>query len=213
MLTLYAHGSPNPHKVSIALEELGLPYRAEIVDIGSGAQLAADFVALSPNAKVPVLVDHEAGRTVWESNAILLYLAERTGRLLPADAAQRGQAMQLLFFQAASIGPMFGQRAHFALFAPEKPAYAVERYRAEGERLTRVVEGLLAGEDWFLGAYSIVDIAFFGWFWCSIHQGFALDDHPGLQRWYERMAARPAVQRGVATPLPLPDFTPFRSAA
>jgi len=158
-------------------------------------------------------VDHEAGRTVWESNAILLHLAERTGRLLPADTARRAQATQLLFFQAASIGPMFGQRAHFALFAPEKPAYAVERYRAEGERLTRVVEGLLDGRDWFLDEYSIVDIAFFGWFWCSVHQGFAIDDHPRLRRWYGRMAERPAVQRGVVTPLPLPDFAPFRDAA
>jgi GST-like protein len=213
MFTLYAHGSPNPHKVSIALEELGLPYEAKVVDIWSGAQFAPDFVALNPNSKVPVLVDHQAGQTLFESNAILLHLAEKTGRLLPADAAQRSRALQLLFFQAASIGPMFGQRAHFALFAPEKPPYAVERYRAEGERLTQVVEGLLDGRDWFLDEYSIVDIAFFGWFWCSVHQGFAIDRQPQLRRWYDRMADRPAVQRGVVTPLPLPDFTPFRNAA
>jgi GST-like protein len=212
MFTLYAHGSPNPHKVSIALEELGLPYEAEIVDIRAGAQFTPAFLALNPNAKVPVLVDHDAGQTVWESNAILLYLAEKAGRLLPVDPAARMRATQLLFFQAASIGPMFGQRAHFSLFAPEKPAYAVNRYEAECERLTRVVDTLLEGRDWFLGEYSIVDIAFFGWFWCAMHQGFAIDAFPHLSAWYARMAERPAVQRGVVTPLPLPDFSPFRAA-
>ena len=211
MYTLYAHGSPNPHKISIALEELGLPYRTQVVDIWGGAQFAPDFLALNPNAKVPVLVDHEAGRTVWESNAILLHLAEKTGRLMPADAAERAEALQLLFFQSASVGPMWGQRAHFSLFAPEKPAYAVERYRKEGERVEGVLDRLLEGREHFLrSGYSIADIAVFGWAWCAHHQGFEFRQAANLRAWFERTAARPAVRKGVVTPLPLPDFTPFR---
>jgi GST-like protein len=214
MITLYAHGSPNPHKVAIALEELGLPYEAKVVDIWAGEQHQPWFTALSPNAKVPVIVDRETGATVYESNAILLHLAEKAGRLFPTAGPERIEGLQLLFLQAASIGPMWGQRAHFTLFAPEKPAYAVQRYTQEGDRLEAVLERLLDGREHFLASgYSIVDIAMFGWAWCAVHQGFGLDDHPRLAAWYARVAARPAVRRGVVTPLPLPDFAPFRSAA
>lgn len=212
MITLYAHGCPNPHKISIALEELGLPYETRIVNIWEGEQFNPEFTALNPNAKVPAIVDRETGLTIYESNAILLYLAEKTGKLFPADAYQRWKGLQLLFFQAASIGPMFGQRAHFSLFASEKPNYAVERYLKEGERLTTVLESLLTRE-YFLDEYSIVDIAHFGWLWCSTHQGFAIDSYPNLMAWFERVAARPAVRKGVSVPLELPDFTPFLSAA
>jgi GSH-dependent disulfide-bond oxidoreductase len=213
MITLYAHGSPNPHKVSIALEELGLTYETQIVNVWEGEQFSPEFTALNPNSKVPVIVDHEAECTVYESNAILLYLAEKTGRLFPTEAEQRWKGLQLLFFQAASVGAMFGQRAHFSLFASEKPPYAVERYLKEGDRLTAVLEILLREREYFLNEYSIVDIAHFGWLWCSVHQGFAIDAYPYLKAWFDRVAARPAVQKGVTIPLELPDFTPFRKAA
>lgn len=207
MITLHSHGSPNPHKVAIALEELGLRYETKLVDIWSGEQFGPEFQAISPNGKVPVIVDDETGLTVYESNAILLYLAEKTGKLLPTEPSERWEAMQLLFFQAASVGPMWGQRAHFSLFAPEKPRYAVERYVAEGDRIEAVLERLLHRRDYFLeSGYSIVDIAVFGWAWCAHHQGFSVDDHPDLKAWFDRVAARPAVRKGVVTPLPLPDF-------
>lgn len=119
----------------------------------------------------------------------------------------------MLFFQAASIGAMFGQRAHFSLFAPGKLSYAVERYLKEGDRLTTVLETLILGHEYFLDEFSIVDIAHFGWLWCSTHQGFAIDAYPNLKAWFDRIAARPAVQKGVTIPLELPDFTPFRNAA
>lgn len=213
MITLYAHGSPNPHKISIALEELRLSYESKIINVWEGEQFSPEFTTLNPNAKVPVIVDHETGHTLCESNAILLYLAEKTGKLFPTDAQQRWKGVQLLFFQAASIGAMFGQRAHFSLFAPEKPTYAVERYLKEGDRLTTVLETLLTEREYFLDEYSIVDIAHFGWLWCSTHQGFAIDSYPNLKNWFDRIAARPAVQKGVTVPLELPDFTPFRNAA
>jgi len=212
MITLYAHGSPNPHKVAIALEELGLPYETKIVDTRNGEQFKPDFAALNPNSKVPVIVDQETGQTVYESNAILLYLAERTGRLLPQSGSERWEALQLFFFQAASIGPMWGQRAHFLLFAPEKPPYAVDRYVKEGDRLETVLEQLLTGRDYFLqSGFSLVDVAVFGWAWCAVHQGFEVNDHPNLKAWYNRVASRPGVQKGVTVPLPLPDFSPLAS--
>lgn len=216
-ITFWGHGSPNPHKVAIALEELGLPYEARIVDTAAGEQHEPWFAAMSPNAKVPVIQDAETGRTLYESNAILLYLADKAARLVPpaetAETAERDEALQLLFLQASAVGPMFGQRAWFSLFAPDKPAYALERYRAEGHRLETVLDRLLDGRDHFLASgYSIVDIAFFGWVWCATHQGFAIDDHPRLSRWYDRVAARPAVRKGVTVPLPLPDFAPYRAA-
>ena len=214
MITLYAHGSPNPHKVSIALEELALEYKSEVVDVWQGAQHADAFTALNPNAKVPVIVDSDTGQTISESNAILLYLAEKTGRLFPTSRNERWEGMQLLFFQAASVGPMWGQRAHFSLFAPEKPPYAVDRYIKEGSRLEAVLERLLGSREFFLPSdYSIIEIAIFGWAWCAVHQGFGFEETPKLQAWYDRIAARPAVQRGVTIPMPLPDFSPFRNAA
>lgn len=214
MITLYAHGSPNPHKISIALEELEFAYETKIVDIHKGEQFAPDFLALHPNAKVPVIVDQETGQTVSESNAILIYLADKAGRLFPTSGSERWEGMQLLFFQAASIGPMFGQRAHFALFAPEKPAYAVDRYRKESERLEAVLETLLDKREYFLtSGYSIVDIAMFGWVNTAIQMGFLLTSRPRLGAWYERVAGRAAVRKGITIPMPLPDFSPFRQAA
>lgn len=211
MITLYAYGSPNPHKISIALEELGLPYETKIVNIHEGEQLAPDFLALNPNAKVPVIVDRETGQTIYESNAILLYLAEKAGRLFPTSGPERWEGVQLLFFQAASIGPMFGQRAHFSLFAPDKPAYAVDRYLKESDRLEAVLEGLLGDREYFLASgYSIVDIAMYGWVNTAVQMGFSIASQPHLSGWYERVSERPAVGKGVTVPMPLPDFSPYR---
>lgn len=214
MITLFAHGSPNPHKVSITLEELALPYETKVVNIHQGEQFAPDFLALNPNAKVPVIVDHETGQTVHESNAILLYLADKTGRLFPASGTERWEGIQLLFFQAASIGPMFGQRAHFSLFAPEKPAYAVDRYERENDRLEAVLELILEGREYFLASgYSIVDISMYGWVNTAVQMGFPITNRSRLSSWYERVAVRPAVRKGVTVPIPLPDFSPYRGQA
>lgn len=214
MITLITHNTPNGHKISIALEELGLPYEARTVDVRTGAQFAPDFVRLNPNAKIPVIVDDETGQVVYESNAILLYLADKAGRLVPKDGPARWEALQLLFFQAASVGPMFGQRAHFSLFAPPGLDYAAQRYVKEGERLNDVMETLLADRPWFLASgYSIVDIAHFGWLHTAVRMGFAIGARPKLADWFERMLARPAVRTGITIPAPLPDFDARRRAA
>lgn len=207
MITHYSFGSPNPHKVSIALEELGLDYETKIVNVHEGAQFQEEFEGLNPNAKIPVIVDHETGQTIYESNAILIYLAEKTGKLLPSSGVERDEAIQLLFLQAASVGPMFGQRAHFSLFAPEKPQYAVDRYVKEAKRLEALLETLLEDREYFLkSGYSIVDIAFYGWVNTAVAMGFGIADHHNLSDWYERVSARPAVAKGLTIPLPLPNF-------
>ena len=213
MITLYAHGSPNTQKISIALEELQIPYKVEIIDDWKGEQFSLEFTQVNPNAKVPAIFDSETNLTIYESNAILLYLAEKSGKLFPSDPKRKWEGMQLLFFQAASIGPMFGQRAHFTLFAPEKLDYAIDRYSKEGMRLTDVLETLLRDKEYFLSEYSIVDIAHFGWLWCSTNQGFDIRAFPNLSRWFDRVASRSAVQKGTTVPLPLPDFSSFQKEA
>lgn len=210
MIELYTHNTPNGHKISIALEELGLPYTVKRVNTFTGAQFEPDFVALNPNSKIPVIVDTETGIVVYESNAILLYLAEKAGKLMPTDPKGRFEALQLLFLQAASVGPMFGQRAFFAYFAPEKVPYGQERYSKEAERLESVIDKLLEGRDYFCGDFSIVDIAFFGWVNTAVASFYPVDGHRNLGAWYERVAARPAVRKGVTIPEPLIDFTPFK---
>lgn len=208
MITFYAYGAPNPHKVSIALFELGLAHHINVVEIWQGAGQSPEFLAVNPNGKVPVIVDDETGLTISESNAILLYLAEKTGRLLPTDAKLRQRALELLFFQASGVGPMFGQRAWFTLFATEKVPYAIQRYRNEAERLTSVIESILTDDKpWFLGdEYSIVDIAFMGWLWTAVQMHFPISGYPKLNAWFQRMLAREAVQKGIVTPNPLPAF-------
>lgn len=208
MITFHAYGAPNPHKVSIALLELGLEHEINVVEIWKGAGQTPEFLALNPNGKVPVIVDHDTGLTISESNAILLYLAEKTGKLLPTEPKLRQRALELLFFQASGVGPMFGQRAWFTLFAQEKVPYAITRYRYEAERLTGVIEKLLPdGKPWFLGDdYSIVDIAFMGWIWTAVQMHFSIDDYPKLKAWFDRMQSREAVKQGLVTPNPLPLF-------
>ena len=204
MLDLYTHATPNGYKISIALEELGLPYAVHTVNMREGEQFTPEILAMNPNAKIPILKDGETGMTVYESNAILLYLADKTGQLFPSreSGAAYWEGVELLFFQAASVGPMFGQRFHFAFLAPETVPYGIRRYDAEGARLHGVMNALLAGRDYFLGdTYSIVDITHFGWVHAAAMSGEDLDSHPNLKAWLDRVAARPAVKKGLTVPM------------
>ena len=205
MIDLYTFKTPNGYKISICLEELGFPYSIKNVNIIQGEQFQEDFLALNPNAKIPVIVDHETGLTIFESCAILLYLADKAGKLLPPSGKARWEALQWLFFQAASIGPMFGQRVHFEFYAPEKIPYAIDRYTKESERLYQVLEQRLITREFICDEYSIVDIAHFGW----IHTvkdffGISSQQFPHLIAWYDRIAARPAVAKCIAIPHPSP---------
>ena len=212
MIELYSHGSPNGHKVSIALEELGLPYEVRGVNVFVGEGQSPDFKAISANGKVPVVRDTDTGRTIAESNAILMYLADKAGRLMPAGD-ERWEAVELLFLQASAIGPMFGQRAYFDIMAPERVDHAIERYAAEGERLNALLDERLAGRTWFCSDYSIVDVAFYGWFFTAAHMGYPIDRYPNLSAWYARTGERPAVQRGVTIPGGLPELPARKSLA
>ena len=204
MITLYGMGSPNVIKVLIALEELALPYRFAHVDVFAGEQFSEAFGKLTPNRKVPVIVDDEGpdGKpfTLWESGAILIYLAEKTGRLMPTTQRERLITVQWLMFQMAGIGPMFGQNSHFRIFSPESEhAYARARYATEVKRLFDVVELRLA-ESAFLGGpdYSIADIAAWPWLQSGKVRGVDLEKLPHTQRWIEALRARPAVARAQA---------------
>ncbi|KON81456.1 glutathione S-transferase family protein [Azoarcus sp. PA01] len=205
MITLYTWTTPNGRKISIALEELGLRYATRPIDISRGEQFATEFLALNPNHRIPVIVDDEGPDgepiTIIESGAILLYLAEKTGRLLPAAARERCEAIQWLMFQMGNVGPMLGQAHHFLRYAPEVIPYAVERYAKEAARIYGVLNTRLAGRDWLAGAdYSVADIATFPWIASHDWQGIDLDRFPEVRRWFDAIAARPAVQRGMAVP-------------
>lgn len=203
MIDLYFWTTPNGYKVSILLEELALPYRVLPVDIGAGEQFQPSFLALNPNHKIPVIVDRDgpggAPYTVIESGAILMYLAEKTGRFFPAEPRAHWDTVQWLMFQMASIGPMLGQNHHFRRYAPEKIEYAIQRYTNEAKRLYGVMDKRLTGRAWFAGdEYTIADIAIFPWLRGHASQGVDLDGYPNVKRWFEAVAARPAVQRGLA---------------
>jgi GST-like protein len=201
MIELWSWPTPNGQKVHIALEELGLPYTVVPINIGAGDQFKPEFLAITPNHRIPAIVDPAGpgGRlTLFESGAILIYLAEKAGRLIPADPAARYTCLQWLMFQMGGIGPMFGQYNHFANYAPEKLPYAIERYTNEVARLHRVLEARLAASDYLAGPeYSIADIATFHWVRNADKRGIDLADYPGVQRWHDAIAARPAVQRGL----------------
>lgn len=211
MITLYSHGTPNGHKISIVLEELQLPYRIELVDIFAGQGQAPEFLKLNPAGKVPAIRDEETGQVISESNAILWYLAQKAGRLLPSGAEERTRAMELLFLQASLVGPMFGQRAHFSMFGPEHVPYGIRRYEEQGEVINALVEQLLTANDYFLpSGYSIVDIAFVGWYHAA-NKTFPLPEHSRhLRRWFDAVMARPAVRKGVGLPTGLPQLPPRR---
>jgi GST-like protein len=202
MIEVYSWPTPNGHKVHIMLEECVVPYRVIPVDIGRGAQFAHEFLAISPNNKIPAIVDPDGpdGKPIslFESGAILLYLAGKTGRLLPADTRGRYEVLQWLMFQMGSVGPMLGQAHHFRLYAPEKLPYAVERYTNEAKRLYRVMDSRIAKSRYIGGPeYSIADIAIFPWLRSWKNQGIDWADYPNLKGWFDEIAARPAVVRGV----------------
>ncbi|MGI3899334.1 MAG: glutathione S-transferase family protein [Janthinobacterium lividum] len=201
MLDVYAFATPNSIKVPIALEELGLAYRLHGINVRKGEQKAPDFLALNPNGKVPVLVDADAdgGRLVLtESAAILVHLAEKTGRLLPAGGEARARVFEQLFFHASGLGPAFGQAGFFQRQAAEPQPLAIQRFSAEAERTLGVLDGVLAERPFVAGdAFTIADIAHFGWLWRHEFAGVSFDEVPHVARWYDAMASRPAVERAV----------------
>ncbi|MBE0530192.1 MAG: glutathione S-transferase N-terminal domain-containing protein [Rhodospirillales bacterium] len=201
MIDLYAWPTPNGFKISILLEETGLPYRVIPVDIGKGDQFKPDFLKISPNNKMPAIVDTDGpdGRPypLFESGAILMYLAEKTGRFMPADVAGRYRVVEWLMFQMGGIGPMLGQAHHFRRYAPEKIPYAVDRYTNEAKRLYGVLDRRLGEVEYVAGDYSIADMATFPWLRKPEGQGQNIDDFPNVKRWFAAINARPAVQKGL----------------
>ncbi len=203
MIDLYTAATPNGYKASIALEALGLPYTVHAINLGELEQKQEWFLELNPNGRIPVIVDRETDDfAVFESGAILLYLAEKTGRLIPSDTKARSQVIQWLMFQMGGIGPMQGQANVFARYAPEPIPYAIERYQKETRRLYEVLNRRLTGRDYLVGDYSIADIASFTWVRAHDWSGISLDGLDDLRRWLERIEARPAVQRGLMVPEP-----------
>jgi GST-like protein len=203
MIDLYALTSPNVQKIYIMLEECGLPYREKFVDVWKGEQYHPDFGRINPNNKIPAIVDHDGpgGKafTVFESGAILLYLAEKSGKFLPSDPARKYEVLQWLMLQLTGVGPMFGQWTHFKLFAPKGSDYAMGRYTSELKRLYEVLEQRLAAVPWLGGQdYSIADIATFPWTRNHDAQGVKWDDHPNLARWFGAIGERPAVKAALA---------------
>jgi len=201
MIDLYYWPTPNGWKISIALEEMELPYEVKPVNIGRGEQFEPAFLKISPNNRMPAIVDHEpvgGGEpiAIFESGAILLYLAEKSGKFLPDDARGRYDVIQWLMWQMGGLGPMLGQNHHFRIYAPEPIPYAVDRYTNEGKRLYRVLDGQLAGREYICGEYSIADMACWPWIVPHERQGVDFGDFPNVRRWYEKMKARPALRRG-----------------
>jgi GST-like protein len=208
VIDLYTWTTPNGRKASIMLEECALPYRTHPINIGKNEQFAPDYVAINPNGKIPALVDSDGpgGRpiTIFESGAILIYLAEKTGRFMPKDPHARMAAIQWLMFQMGGVGPMFGQVHHFLRAAPEKVPYAIERYTKETRRLYGVLDGRLKAAAYLAGEYSIADIATYPWVARHDWHQVDLNGFPGVKRWYDAIGARPAVIRGMAVPPPPP---------
>jgi GST-like protein len=200
MIDLYTFTTPNGRKASIMLEEVELPYNVHKIDITKGDQFTPEFVAINPNSKIPAIVDQDTGISVFESAAILIYLARKTGKLLPTEEKVQFQVLSWLMLQMGSVGPMLGQLNHFKKFAPEKIPYAIERYEKETLRLYSVLDKQLADQEFLCGDYSIADIATYPWIAIHDMQGLTLDEHPNLKRWVETIGQRPAVERGMAVP-------------
>lgn len=201
-IELYSWPTPNGHKVHIMLEECGLPYNVHPIDIGAGDQFKPEFLKISPNNKMPAIVDPEGpdGKPMplFESGAILIYLAGKTGKFLPADVRGKYVTLQWLMFQMAGVGPMLGQAHHFRIYAPEKVEYAINRYTNEAKRLYGVMDRRLAEVEYFAGdAYTIADMAIFPWTRPHANQGIDLADYPNVKRWFDAIDARPAVKRAV----------------
>jgi len=204
MITLYTWGTPNGRKVSIMLEECALRYRVNTIDITQGEQLAPEFVAINPNSKIPAIVDPDGpdGKpiTLFESGAILLYLAGKTGMFLPTSDRGKYEALQWLMFQMGGVGPMFGQTHHFLRFAPAQLPYAIKRYSTETARLYGVLDRRLSEVPYLAVEYSIADMATYPWVARHEWQKIDLADYPSVRRWHAAIGARPAVQRGMAVP-------------
>lgn len=201
MITLYTAATPNGFKISIALEELGLDYQVKALDLSAGEQKTAEFLAINPNGRIPAIIDHDNNDfAVFESGAILLYLAEKTGKLLPSDSQRRSVAIQWLMFQMSGVGPMMGQANVFYRYFPEKIPAAIERYQHESRRLFEVLNERLSHVDYLAGEYSIADIA--TWPWARIHQwsGVSTEGLIALQAWMARIGERPACQKGIQIP-------------
>jgi GSH-dependent disulfide-bond oxidoreductase len=200
MIHLYYWTTPNGHKITIFLEETTLPYSIKPINIGAGDQFSPEFLAISPNNRIPAIVDDEPGDGgaplgIFESGAILQYLAEKTGQFLPEDLRGRIETMQWLFWQMGGLGPMLGQNHHFSGYAPEKILYAIERYHKETERLYGVLDDRLADHEFIAGTYSIADMAAYPWIVPHQRQGQNLDDFPHIKRWFENLTSRAALQR------------------
>jgi len=201
-IQLYTYQTPNGHKASIMLEETGLPYDVHIVDIENGEQNSPGFLALNPNNKIPVIVDPDRDRTIIESGAILLYLAERSGVLRPRHEIEAALTLQWILFQAAHVGPTLGQLWNYKIFAPEKIAAVIDRFERETSRVLRVLDGQLGTSRYLVaGRYGAADVMTWPWIHAAAAKlGVALDPYPNLARWYDQVGSRPAVQRGVRVP-------------
>ena len=203
MIELYSWPTPNGHKIHIMLEETGLPYRVHPIDIGAGDQFKPDFLKISPNNKMPAMIDSDGpdGKpmSLFESGAMLLYLASKSGKFLPEDLRERWSTLQWLMFQMGGVGPMLGQAHHFLVYAPEKIPYAMQRYSKEANRLYGVMDRRLA-ESKFIACdeYTIADMAIMPWLRSYKNQGVEMEEYPQVKRWFDGIAARPAVQRGLA---------------
>jgi len=204
MIDLYYWNTSNGRKITIMLEELGLPYRVHAINIGKGDQFRPEYVAINPNSKIPAIIDSDGpdGKpiTLFESGAILIYLADKSGKFLPSAPRARYETLQWLMFQMGGVGPMFGQAHHFRRAAPEQVPYGIERYTKETRRLWGVIDARLAKVPYLATEYSIADIATFPW--CARYewQGVDLNEFPNAKRWFETVGARPAVARGMAVP-------------
>ncbi|MDJ0904235.1 MAG: glutathione S-transferase N-terminal domain-containing protein [Xenococcus sp. MO_188.B8] len=200
MIDLYTFTTPNGRKPAILLEELGLPYSIHNIDISKGDQFSPEFIAINPNSKIPAIIDRDSEITVFESGAILIYLAEKTGKFLPQEGADRARVIEWLMFQMASVGPMFGQLGHFRNAAPEQIPYAIARYEKETLRLLGVLDRQLVNNSYIAEEYSIADMATYPWVVAttSPYGGISLEEFPNVQRWIATMESRPAVQKGMA---------------
>lgn len=200
MIDVYYWPTPNGHKITIALEEMGLPYAIKPINIGKGDQFKPEFLAFSPNNRIPAIIDHDTPdgepQSIFESGAILLYLAEKTGQFMPADARGKYKVYKWLMWQMGGFGPMLGQAHHFNFYAKQKLPYAMDRYSTESNRLYRVLDQQLADHEFVAGDYSIADMAIFPWTRTYERQGVDITDYPHVVRWRELMSTRPAVKTG-----------------
>jgi GSH-dependent disulfide-bond oxidoreductase len=206
MIDLYTWTTPNGRKVSIALEELGLPYTAHPVDIGKGHQFKPEFLKIAPNNRIPAIIDHDNNMSLMESGAILIYLADKTGKLLPKTGEARYRTVEWLMWQMGGPGPMFGQLHHFVKYNKGKSAYAEERYLKEAHRLYGVLDKRLADRQYVADDYSIADIAIWPWVAQFEWQTVDLNQYPNVRRWYLAMAQRPAMQKGYRVPRDIGDI-------